>query len=106
MENTEVELLGVERGNATTLTREHNASELDIHPVSCGQDSKLLVMHLAWCRNCWRKVVALTWISETDSGCFLAVGVKALPLCRVQRKAGGAKLGGHFCSGSHLSDTV
>lgn len=29
-----VELLGVEKGNGTTLTRSHNISDIDLDPVS------------------------------------------------------------------------
>lgn len=34
MEKTSVELLGVEKGNGTTLTRKHNLSDIDTSPVS------------------------------------------------------------------------
>ena len=40
MEKTEVELLGVEKGNGTTLMRQHNLSELDTNPVSIHQLSR------------------------------------------------------------------
>ena len=34
MEKTSVELLGIEKGNGTTLTRKQNVSEIDTNPVS------------------------------------------------------------------------
>ena len=45
MEKTKVHLLGVEKGNGTTLTRIHDPSKIETHPVSIDYLSPRMVFH-------------------------------------------------------------
>ena len=46
MEKTKVHLLGVEKGNGTTLTRQHDPSKIETQPVS-DISSYVKIMHMS-----------------------------------------------------------
>ena len=46
MEKTKVHLLGVEKGNGTTLTRIHDPSKIETHPVSTGGRSLRIIFRI------------------------------------------------------------
>lgn len=46
MEKTKVHLLGVEKGNGTTLTRIHDPSKIETHPVSIEYRSLRIIFRI------------------------------------------------------------
>lgn len=50
MAQAQVELLGVEKGNGTTLTRSHDTSTINTNPVSCPHAGLVIIILLT---SCW-----------------------------------------------------
>lgn len=75
MDKTRVHLLGVEKGNGTTLTRNHDSSKIETNPVSLDWEriSYLLLndsnfqpvkrLSVSFCSWCWNRIASLSSVS-------------------------------------------